>query len=61
MRTALLVHPSSDVTRKIDHDAAQTFDTLFLAGKGDALPVIDALSLFYDYRDLRRSVGAATR
>ena len=25
---------------------------LFLAGKGDALPAIEALSLFYDYREL---------
>jgi hypothetical protein len=25
---------------------------LFLSGKGDALPAIDALSLFYDFRDL---------
>ena len=29
-----------------------TFDSLFLAGKGDALPAIDALALFYDFREL---------
>ncbi len=29
-----------------------TFDSLFLGGKGDALPPIEALGLFYDYRDL---------
>ena len=29
-----------------------TFDSLFLGGKGDALPPIEALSLFYDFRDL---------
>jgi len=29
-----------------------TFDGLFLAGKGDALPAIDALALFYDFREL---------
>ena len=29
-----------------------TFDSLFLGGKGDALPPIDALGLFYDFRDL---------
>ena len=52
MRTALVVHPASDLTRKIQDDAAATFDALFLAGKGDALPAIDALSLFYDFRDL---------
>ena len=29
-----------------------TFDSLFLAGKGDAMPAIDALALFYDFREL---------
>ena len=52
MRTALLVHPNSDFTRKIQDEAAVTFDSLFLAGKGDALPPIEALGLFYDFRDL---------
>jgi hypothetical protein len=52
MRTALVVHPGSDVTRKIHDEAAATFDQLFLNGKGDGLPPIDALSLFYDFRDL---------
>jgi tetratricopeptide (TPR) repeat protein len=52
MRTALRAHPNSEMTRKIQDEAAATFDTLFLAGKGDALPAIDALSLFYDFREL---------
>jgi len=52
MRTALVVHPGSDLTRRIHDDAAATFDQLFLAGKGDGLPPIDALGLFYDFRDL---------
>ncbi|HVZ52232.1 MAG TPA: tetratricopeptide repeat protein [Pseudolabrys sp.] len=52
MRTALLAHPNSDWTRKIQDEAAATFDSLFLAGKGDALPPIEALGLFYDYREL---------
>ena len=46
MRTALVVHPGSDLTRRIHDDAAATFDQLFLAGKGDGLPPIDALGLF---------------
>src|SRR6185295_9017419 len=45
-------HPNSELTRTIQDEAAKTFDGLFLAGKGDALPAIDALSLFYDYREL---------
>ena len=45
-------YPNSPLTRSIQSEAAKTFDTLFLAGKGDTLPAIDALSLFYDFRDL---------
>jgi tetratricopeptide (TPR) repeat protein len=52
MRTALRAHPNSDMTRLIHDEAAITFDSLFLAGKGDALPAIDAVSLFYDFREL---------
>ena len=40
------------MTRRIQDEAAASFDALFLAGKGDAMPPIDALSLFYDFREL---------
>ncbi len=52
MRTALLAHPNSDMTRKIQDEAATTFESLFLGGKGDALPPVEALGLFYDFREL---------
>jgi len=52
MRTALAAHPDSEATRRIQEEAAGTFDSLFLAGKGDGLAPIDALALFYDFRDL---------
>jgi len=52
MRTALLAMPNSDMTRKIQDEAAATFDNLFLGGKGDALPPVEALGLFYDFREL---------
>jgi tetratricopeptide (TPR) repeat protein len=52
MRTAILAHPNSEMTRRIHDEAASTFDSLFLAGKGDTLPAIDALAMFYDFRDL---------
>jgi tetratricopeptide (TPR) repeat protein len=52
MRSALAAHPNSDMTRRIQQEAARTFDTLFLAGKGDTLSAIDALALFYDFREL---------
>ncbi len=46
------------MTRNIQQEAAKSFDTLFLAGKGDALPAIDALGLFYDFRELT-PIGSA--
>jgi hypothetical protein len=52
MRTALLAHPNSDLTRKIQDEAAATFESLFLGGKGEALPPVEALGLFYDFREL---------
>ena len=52
MRTAMRAHPNSDLTRKIQDEAALTFDSLFHAGKGDALSPIEALGLFYDFREL---------
>lgn len=52
MRSALKAHPDAQASRRIYDEAAVTFDSLFLAGKGDALPAIEALSLFYDFREL---------
>jgi tetratricopeptide (TPR) repeat protein len=52
MRTAETAHPNSEITRRIHDEAAATFEALFLTGKGDSLPTIDALSLFYDFRGL---------
>ena len=52
MKTAMLAHPSSDITRKIQDEAAATFDKLFLGGAGDQMPAVEALGLFYDYREL---------
>jgi tetratricopeptide (TPR) repeat protein len=52
MKVALTAHPRSEMTRRIQDDAAGTFEALFLTPKGDALGAIDALSLFYDFRNL---------
>jgi hypothetical protein len=48
----LTAHPNSELTQRIQDEAMATFDSLFLAGKGDTMPAIDALSLFYDFREL---------
>jgi predicted negative regulator of RcsB-dependent stress response len=52
MRIALSAHPNSELTRVIQDEASETFENIFLAGSGDALSAIDALALFYDFRDL---------
>jgi tetratricopeptide (TPR) repeat protein len=52
MRIALTAHPNSELTRGIQDEAAETFENIFLADRGDALSAIDALALFYDFRDL---------
>ena len=52
MRAALLAHANSDLTRQIQDEAAKTFDALFLSPEGDGLPPLEALALFYDYREL---------
>jgi tetratricopeptide (TPR) repeat protein len=52
MRIALTAYPNSELTRGIQDEAAETFENIFLAGSGDALSAIDALALFYDFRDL---------
>jgi tetratricopeptide (TPR) repeat protein len=52
MRTALKTQSNSDLTRRMQDEAAATFDALFLGGRGDTMPAIEALSLFYDFREL---------
>lgn len=52
MRTAMLAHANSDLTHQIQEEAAATFESLFLDGKVDPMPPIEALALFYDYREL---------
>jgi hypothetical protein len=46
------VQPDSDLTHSIQDDAAATFTDLYLGAKGEAMPAIEALSLFYDFREL---------
>jgi tetratricopeptide (TPR) repeat protein len=52
MRVAMRAHPNAERTRTIQAESTKTFDDLFLAGRGDTLAAIEALSLFYDYREL---------
>ena len=52
MLTALRFHPLSPLAPRIEEEAAATFQALFLDGKADAMAPIQALSLFYDFREL---------
>jgi tetratricopeptide (TPR) repeat protein len=52
MKVASTVHPKSEMTRRLQDEAATTFEALFLTPKGDGIAAIDALSMFYDFRNL---------
>src|ERR1051326_7314177 len=52
MRIAATARVDTDIVRRVQDEAAGVFEGLFLGGKADALPPVEALSLFYDFRDL---------
>ncbi len=52
MRMAVLVDSNSDTTRKLQDEMNKVFLDLYLDGKADTLPPIDALTLYYDFRDM---------
>lgn len=49
---ATRLRPNSEVSRDVQDEASALFAQLFLTDKGDKLPPIKALGLFYQYRDL---------
>ncbi len=49
---ALLSQANASLTRTLQNEMAQVFEDLFLSGKADALPPIDALALYYDFAKL---------
>jgi tetratricopeptide (TPR) repeat protein len=51
-RTATDLQSNSEVSRQIQDEAAALFSQIFLSQKGDDLPLIDALAMFYEYREL---------
>ena len=52
VRIANLLAPNLEVARQGQDTASALFSQLFLGPKGDDLPAIDALGMFYEYRDL---------
>ena len=51
-RTATKLQPNSEASRQAQDAAAALFAQLFLGPKGDDLPPVDALGMFYEYREL---------
>jgi tetratricopeptide (TPR) repeat protein len=51
-RAATRLQPNSEISREGQDAAAALFAQLFLSPKGDDLPPVDALGMFYEYREL---------
>jgi len=51
-RMATRLQPNSEISREGQDAAAALFAQLFLSPKGDDLPPVDALGMFYEYREL---------
>lgn len=52
VRTANLLAPNLEISRQGQDAASALFAQLFLGPKGDDLPPIDALGMFYEFREL---------
>jgi tetratricopeptide (TPR) repeat protein len=51
-RTASKLQPNSEISRQAQDAASALFSDIFLSAKGDALPPIEALGMFYEFREL---------
>lgn len=51
-RAATRLQANSPGSRELQDEAAQMFTQVFLTAKGDDMPAIEALSLFFEYREL---------
>ena len=51
-RIATRLQPNSEASRAAQDSASALFSQLFLTSKGDDLPPVEALALFYEYREL---------
>jgi hypothetical protein len=52
MRAAMEVAPDSDTTRLMNEEMQSAFASLFLDGEADAMKPVEALALYYDFREL---------
>lgn len=51
-RRANEVYPNNEKIRSLHDEAARLFESVFLDGKGDSIDRVQALALFYDFKDL---------
>jgi tetratricopeptide (TPR) repeat protein len=51
-RTASKLQPNSEISRQAQDAASALFSDIFLSAKGDDLPPIEALGMFYEFREL---------
>jgi tetratricopeptide (TPR) repeat protein len=52
VKMATKIAPNSVHSRQMQDDATRWFADLFLGGKGDDLPPVEALAMFYEFREL---------
>src|SRR4029077_16577195 len=52
IKTATRLQPNSELSRQGQDVAAALFAQLFLSPKGEDMKPIDALAMFYEYREL---------
>jgi len=51
-RTATKMQPNSEASRQAQDLASDLFTQIFLGAKGDELPPVEALGMFYEFREL---------
>lgn len=51
-RTATRLQPNSEASRQAQDLASELFTQIFLGPKGDELPPVEALGMFYEFREL---------
>jgi len=51
-RAASKLQPNSEISRQAQDQASALFSDIFLSAKGDELPPIEALGMFYEFREL---------
>ena len=51
-RNATKLQPNSDISRKLQDESSALFEQIFNGAKGDDFPPVEALALFYEYREL---------